>query len=107
MEIINFKFDKPWYRQTELLEKLSMSNACLKRYMSEQLKGGGTLSEMGYLKFQGYKEACWDPIKYTAWLIEHKLEKEPKYDYELAEQKKDRMGVVNLNKHIQERKQYE
>ena len=99
MDLINYHFDKPWYRQSELCEKLSMSNACLKRYMSEQLKGGGTLSEMGYLKFQGYKEACWDPIKYTAWLIEHKLEKEPKYDYELAEQKRVGMGLVNLQNH--------
>ena len=106
MEIINFKFDIPWYRQSELLEKLSMSNACLKRYMSEHLKGGGNLTAMGYLKFEGFKEACWDPIKYTAWLIEHKLEREPKYDYEVAEQKKVRMGVVNLNNH-KKRKEYD
>ena len=97
MEMINFKFDKPWYRQSELLEKTGGSNSQLKRYMAEQLKGGGNLTEMGYLKFQGYKEACWDPVKYTAWLIEFKLEPEPKYDYELAEQRKVRMGLVNLN----------
>ena len=99
MELINFKFDKPWYRQSELLDKTGGSNSCLKRYMSEQLKGGGTLSEMGYLKFQGYKEACWAPIKYTNWLIEHKLEKEPEYDYDKLEQQKLRMGIVNLNNH--------
>ena len=104
MEVLLFKFDNPWYRQTERLEKTSMSNACLKRYMSEQLKGGGNLTEMGYLKFEGFKEVCWCPLKFTAWLVEHKLEKEPKYDYELAEQKKVRMGVVNLNNH-QKRKE--
>ena len=65
--------------------------------MSEQLKCGGTLSDMGHLNFEGYKEACWCPTKFTSWLIEHKLEKEPKYDYELAEQKKVRMNIVNLN----------
>ena len=101
MEVLLFKFDKPWYRQTELLEKTSMSNACLKRYMSEQLKGGGNLTEMGYLKFEGFKEVCWCPLKFTAWLVEHKLEKEPKYDYELAEQKRVRMNVVNLNNNQQ------
>ena len=98
MEMINFKFDKPWYRQTELLEKTSTSNACLKRYTSEQLKSGGTLTEMGYLKFQGFKEPCWEPQKYIAWLIEHKLETDPKYDYEQAEQKRVRMGIINFNK---------
>jgi len=103
MDMFNFKFDKPWYRQSELIEKTSGSNSCLKRYMSEQLKSGGTLTEMGYLKFQGYKEACWDPQKYISWLIEHKLEAEPKYDYEHAEQKRVRMGVINF-KNKQQRK---
>ena len=71
--------------------------------MSEHLKGGGNLTDMGYLKFEGFKEACWDPNKHTAWLIEHKLEREPKYDYELAEQKKVRMGVVNFNNQKQKK----
>ena len=98
MEMFDFKFDKPWYRQSELCEKLSMSNACLKRYMAEQLQDKkGSLTEMGYLKFEGFKEACWNPLKLVAWLIENKLEAVPTYDYELYEQKKVRMNLVNLN----------
>ena len=61
MELINYTFDKPFYRQTEMLDKLSMSSACLKRYMSEVQEGKGNLADMGYLKFEGYKEACWNP----------------------------------------------
>jgi len=106
MDLINYKFDKPWYRQSEVLDKLSMSNACLKRYMSEQLKGGGDLSDMGYLKFEGFKEACWCPVKLLNWIIENKLETEPKYDYDKLEQQKLQMGVVNLNNQ-RKRKQYE
>jgi len=97
MDLINYHFDKPWYRQTEICDKLCMSNSSLKRYMSEQLKGGKTLAEMGYLKFEGFKEACWNPIKLSAWLIEFKLEPEAKYNYDLAEQKRVRIGLVNLN----------
>ncbi len=99
MDLLNYKFDKPWYRQSEVLDKLCMSNATLKRYMSEQLKGGGNLSDMGYLKFQGFKEACWNPIKLSTWLIEFKLEPEAKYNYDQLEQQKIRMGIVNLNNH--------
>ncbi len=66
--------------------------------MAEQLTGGGSLTEMGHLKFEGFKEACWCPIKFTSWLIENKLETEAKYDYEFAEQQRVRMNVVNLNK---------
>ena len=65
--------------------------------MSEQLKSGETLTEMGYLKFQGFKEPCWEPQKFIAWLIEFKLEPEAKYNYDLAEQKRVRIGLVNLN----------
>ena len=67
--------------------------------MSEQQKKGFKLADMGYLKFEGFKEACWDARKLSIWLIEHKLEPEPQYDYELAEQKKVRMGIVNFNNH--------
>ena len=101
MDIVNYTFDKPWYRQSELLDKFSVSNACLKRYMSEQLKAGKTLAEMGYLKFQGFKEPCWNPQKFIAWLFEYKLEPEAQYDYELAEQKRLRMGIINFNKQKQ------
>lgn len=66
--------------------------------MSEQLKAGKLLSEMGYLKFKGFKEACWEPHKLIAWLLENKLEPERTYNYELAEQKKIRMGIINFNK---------
>ena len=105
MEMFDFKFDKPWYRQSELCEKLSMSNACLKRYMAEQLQDKkGSLTEMGYLKFEGFKEACWNPIKLVAWLIENKIEAEPTYDYELHEQRKVRMGILNFKKQQQQRK---
>jgi len=98
MEMVNYNFDKPWYKQSELLLKLGPSNVCLKRYMSEQLKAGKSLAEMGYLKFKGFKEPCWEPHKFIAWLFENKLEPEPTYDYELAEQKKIRMGIINFNK---------
>jgi len=104
MDVINFKFDKPFYRQTAMLEELSMSLACLKRYMLEVQESGGNLAEMGYMKFEGYKEACWIPGLLLNWLIENKLEAIPKYDYELAEQKRVRMGVINFNKQQLKRK---
>ena len=39
-----------------MLDKASMSNSQLKRYMSEFQKSGGDLADMGYMKFKGYKE---------------------------------------------------
>ena len=71
--------------------------------MSEVQEGKGNLADMGYLKFEGYKEACWNPVLLLQWLIENKLEIIPKYDYELAEQRRVRMGVVNLNNQLKKR----
>ena len=106
MDVINFTFDKPFYRQTEMLEKLgTMSPACLKRYMSEVQKSGGNLADMGYLKFEGYREICWNPVLLLNWLIENKLETIPKYDYELAEQKRVRTGVINFSNQQLKRKE--
>jgi len=103
MELGNFKFDKPWYLQSELLIVLSMSSACLKRYMQEQKTKGTDLSEMGYMKFKGFKEACWNPHKLMAWILENKIEQAPKYDYDLADQKREQMRVINLNNKQQQK----
>ena len=72
--------------------------------MSEQQQKGLKLADMGYLKFEGFKEACWDPKKLATWLIENKLEQEPQYDYELVEQKRVRMNLVNFKKQQQQKK---
>ena len=66
--------------------------------MLEVQESGGNLADMGYMKFEGYKEACWIPGLLLNWLIENKIEKIPQYDYELAEQKRLRMKVINFNK---------
>mgnify|MGYP003646555330 FL=1 len=98
LNYLTHKYDKPWYRQSEMLLLTAMSESCLRRYMADQRKAGLPLADMGYLKFEGFKEVCWQPGLFTHWLITNKLEAEVKYDYELAEQKKVRMNVVNLNK---------
>ena len=67
--------------------------------MLEVQESGGNLADMGYIKFKGYKDACWIPGLLLNWLIENKIEKIPQYDYELAEQKRLAMGVINFKKH--------
>ena len=72
----------------------------LKRYMADWRKSGKPLAEMGYIKFQGFRETCWQPGVFTRWIIANKLEAEVKYDYDLAEKKKNQMGVINFNKKL-------
>jgi len=103
MNYLNHKYDKPWYRQSEILNLLGMSDSTLKRYMAEHRKAGKSLADMGYLKFEGFREACWQPGVLTHWLVQNKLEAETKYDYERAEQKRVQMNIINLNKNTKKK----
>ena len=105
MALLNFKFSKPWYLQSDVIDVLSISNSRLKRYMTEVLSSGGDLADMGYLKFLGCKEACWNPVKLMQWVLENKLEKTPVYDYEVADQKRAQMQVINLQQKQQQKKE--
>ena len=105
-EYYNFKFDKPWVLQKELLKLMSMSESTLKRYMADWRKEGKLLAEMGYLKFQGFREAVWQPTVFVSWIVQNKLAEEPEYDYELAEQKRTEMNIINLAKQQKKKEAY-
>ena len=99
-DYLTHKYEKAWVLQSELLRLMSMSESTLKRYMADWRKSGKPLAEMGYIKFQGFRETCWQPGVFTRWIIANKLGAEVKYDYDLAEKKKNQMGVINFNKKL-------
>ena len=92
----NYKFAKPWYRQSEITDLLSISNTTLKRYMSEHTQKGGLLADMGHLEIDGFREACWEPIALVNWIYNNKVNKQRTYDYEFAEAKKLEENIVNI-----------
>lgn len=96
--LTDYKFDKPYYRQGEFLELFSISLSTLKRFMEDWVNSGKNLNEMGHLNIQGFRETCWEPRAFLAWLIENKLEAPVKYDYQISEQKKLTENIIKLNK---------
>ena len=38
--------------------------------------------DMGYFHIKGIKSAMYEPYKFSAWLFEHRVVAESKYDYE-------------------------
>jgi hypothetical protein len=102
----NFVFVKPYYRRKEFLELFSMSESTLKRYMAEQRGRGLSLSEMGYLLIEGFREDCWQPQIFLDWLMENKVIPEAKYDYDLRAKREAHMTVVNLNKKMKHKEAY-
>lgn len=74
--------------------------------MAEQRSKGVSLSEMGYLNIEGFREDCWQPQIFLNWLMENKVIPEAKYDYELRAKKEAQMTVININKKMKQKEAY-
>lgn len=95
--MFNFKFIKPYYPEVEILVLFNLSRSTLLRYREECLKNGGNLFlDMGYFHIKGIKSAMYEPYKFSAWLFEHRVVAESKYDYELLEVSKVKEGLIKL-----------
>ena len=93
--MFNFNYTKPYYSEDEILELFSLTKSSLQRMREECLKSGGDLFlEMGYFHIKGIKTAMYEPVKFSAWLFEHRVEPESKYDYEINETNKVKEGLT-------------
>ena len=98
--MFNFNDTKPYYSEDEILELFSLTKSSLQRMREECLKSGGDLFlEMGYFHIKGIKTAMYEPVKFSAWLFEHRVEPESKYDYEINETNKVKEGLIKLSQY--------
>ena len=98
--MFNFNYTKPYYSEDEILEVFSLTKSSLQRMREECLKSGGDLFlEMGYFHIKGIKTAMYEPVKFSAWLFEHRVEPESKYDYEINETNKVKEGLIKLSQY--------
>ena len=98
--MFNFNYTKPYYSEDEILEIFSLTKSSLQRMREECLKSGGDLFlEMGYFHIKGIKTAMYEPVKFSAWLFEHRVEPESKYDYEINETNKVKEGLIKLSQY--------
>ena len=98
--MFNFNYTKPYYSEDEILELFSLTKSSLQRMREECLKSGGDLFlEMGYFHIKGIKTAMYEPVKFSAWLFEHRVEPENKYDYEINETNKVKEGLIKLSQY--------
>ena len=98
--MFNFNYTKPYYSEDEILELFSLTKSSLQRMREEFLKSGGDLFlEMGYFHIKGIKTAMYEPVKFSAWLFEHRVEPESKYDYEINETNKVKEGLIKLSQY--------
>ena len=98
--MFNFNYTKPYYSEDEILELFSLTKSSLQRMREECLKSGGDLFlEMGYFHIKGIKTAMYEQVKFSAWLFEHRVEPESKYDYEINETNKVKEGLIKLSQY--------
>ena len=98
--MFNFNYTKPYYSEDEILELFSLTKSSLQRMREECLKSGGDLFlEIGYFHIKGIKTAMYEPVKFSAWLFEHRVEPESKYDYEINETNKVKEGLIKLSQY--------
>ena len=98
--MFNFTYTKPYYTEDEILDLFNLTKSTLQRMREECLKSGGDLFlEMGYFHIKGIKTAMYEPVKFSAWLFEHRVEPESKYDYEINETNKVKEGLIKLSQY--------
>jgi hypothetical protein len=72
--LLNYKFDKPFYSQSQLLSIFgSISESTLKKYMKDWVEEGKELVDMGYFRIDGVRENQWEPQTFCRWLLANKI----------------------------------
>ena len=95
--MFSYKYTKPYYPEDEILEIFSLTKSSLQRMREDCLKDGGNLFEdMGYFHINGTKSAMYEPVKFSNWLLTHKINLPKTYTYEVEEKKKLQDGLIKF-----------
>ena len=98
--MLNYKFDKAFYKEADLLKVAPIPRSTFHKWQSEWISKGQDPKLMGKILVKGTSTVFWDAAKFLKWLYENKFNMETKYDYE-AEDKKKAVLVVST---IEQRK---
>jgi len=96
-QMLNYKFDKAFYKEADLLKVVPIPRSTFYRWQSEWVSKGNDPKLMGKILVKGTSTVFWNAALFLQWLIEYKFNMETKYDYE-AEDKKKAVLVVSTIK---------
>ena len=85
--MLDFKFDKAFYKEAELLKRCPVPRSTFHKWQSEWISRGQDIKLMGKILVKGTSTVFWNGPKFLKWLEEHKLDQECKYDYEARDKK--------------------
>ena len=94
LNITNFKFNKPYFPQSEILELFNISETTLKRYIAECKSA----NDLGMFKIEGIRQNMFEPKTFLNWLIENKIKATVQYDYQKAEVDNLKTNITKLTR---------
>jgi hypothetical protein len=100
--MMNFKFDKAFYKETDLLKICPIPRSTFHKWQSEWISKGANPEAMGKILVKGTSTVFWNGPKFLKWLMENKLDQECKYDYEAEDKKKANNAILVMIKKAEE-----
>ncbi len=94
--MLNFKFDKAFYKEAEVLKVVPIARSTFYSWQSEWISKGNDPRLMGKLPVKGTSTVFWDGAKLLKWLYENKFNMETKYDYQVEDKKKAVLVVSTI-----------
>ena len=91
-KITDYRFNKPYFPQSEILEMFNISETTLKRYIAECKSA----NDLGMFKIEGIRQNMFEPKTFLNWLIENKIKATVQYDYQKAEVDNLKTNITKL-----------
>lgn len=94
LNINNYRFNKPYFPQSEILELFNISETTLKRYIAECKSA----NDLGMFKIEGIRQNMFEPKTFLNWLIENKIKATVQYDYQIKEVDSLKTNITKLKR---------
>ena len=98
--MLNYKFDKAFYKESELLKRVPIPRSTFHRWQTEWISQGKDPKLMGKILVKGTSTVFWNAALFLQWLIKYKFSMETKYDYEVADKNEAVLVVSTLKKKV-------
>ena len=98
--MLDFKFDKAFYKEAELLKRCPVPRSTFHKWQSEWISQGKDPKLMGKILVKGTSTVFWNAALFLQWLIKYKFNMQTKYDYEAEDKKEAVLVITNLKKKV-------
>jgi len=99
--MFNFTFKKIFNTAKELMKITNLPESTFYKFQNEWISKGGDPKEMGKVEVSG-GPILWNSPKYVEWLIEYKINKPARFNYEIKDKKISEKTLLFINNNKKE-----